>query len=137
MVLLGAAAAGIYALAEYRPEPAFAWVRDYEQALRLSEASGRPVFVSFDASWCTYCARMDREVFTRQDVAAVLKGFVPLRLDAGREQERMAALHLDAVPAFAVLDADGRVVARRMGYMDGTALIRWLEEVRRRLGRGP
>lgn len=38
---------------------------ELEQAL---DSDPKPVFVYFHADWCTYCKKMEREVFTKQPV---------------------------------------------------------------------
>jgi thiol:disulfide interchange protein DsbD len=46
---------------------------DYEQALRLSKASGKPVLVDFTGWACVNCRRMEEKVWTDPDVAQLMK----------------------------------------------------------------
>ena len=43
------------------------WQQNYDEALRLSKESGKPVFAFFTGSdWCGWCIRLDREILSKQ-----------------------------------------------------------------------
>ena len=43
----------------------------------------RPVFIDFYTSWCTYCRKMDKEVFTKPAIAQKLnEDFYAVKMDA-------------------------------------------------------
>jgi thiol:disulfide interchange protein DsbD len=46
---------------------------DYEQALRLSKASGKPVLIDFTGWACVNCRRMEEKVWPDPDVAQLMK----------------------------------------------------------------
>jgi thioredoxin-related protein len=59
-----------------------AW-RNWDTGLREANSKGRPVLVDVYTDWCTWCKRMDRDVYSRSDVRDYLsRRFVPVRLDA-------------------------------------------------------
>ncbi|AIE86328.1 thioredoxin family protein [Fimbriimonas ginsengisoli] len=59
------------------------WLTSYDEALKQSKKSGKPVLVNFTGSdWCTFCIQLDKEVFTKpvfRDWAK--KNVILLRLD--------------------------------------------------------
>lgn len=56
-----------------------------DSAMQVEE---KPIFVEFYTSWCTYCKKMDQEVFPDQKVAEVLNnGFYAVKFDAESSEE--------------------------------------------------
>ncbi len=64
-----------------------AW-RNWDTGLREANATRRPVLVDVYTDWCTWCKRMDRDVYSRNDVRDYLsRRFVPVRLDAEAQDD--------------------------------------------------
>jgi thioredoxin-related protein len=57
--------------------------RSWDEGLRESASSRRPVVVDVYTDWCGWCKRMDRDVYARADVRDYLdKRFVSIKLNA-------------------------------------------------------
>lgn len=57
--------------------------RKWNDGLRAASTSARPVLVDVYTDWCTWCKRMDRDVYGRADVREYLnKKFVTIKLNA-------------------------------------------------------
>ena len=100
------------------------FLTDYDEALRESEASGKPVFLDAFTTWCKPCREMDARVFPDAAVRALLTTeFVPLRLDMERGQgQRLAErFGVSAYPTLLVFDAEGEL-HRATGFLDAKAL---------------
>ncbi len=64
------------------PATTVQWV-SYEEAVRLSGTSGKKLLVDLYTDWCTWCKKMDAEVYTAPDVRAqITKHFIPVKLNA-------------------------------------------------------
>lgn len=60
----------------------FRW-RSWDDGLREASASKRPVLVDVYTDWCGWCKRMDRDVYSRDDVRDYLaRNFVTVKLNA-------------------------------------------------------
>lgn len=124
--------------AEAAPAEGVRWFSgDLDAALARARATGRLVMVDVFAEWCGPCHALDREVFSRQDVAAaVAAGFVPLRVDAetGAGPEVASRYHVVGFPTVLLLGPDGREVDRIFGFVEADGFLSRLADAR--AGRG-
>src|ERR1043166_2696010 len=56
--------------------PAFADV------LAKAKTTGRPAFIDFSTTWCGWCKKLDKDVYTQPAVGEVMKGLVNVHVDA-------------------------------------------------------
>ncbi len=57
--------------------------RAWDPGLREAATSGRPILVDVKTEWCGWCRRMERDVYSRDDVSGYLsRRFVTIRIDA-------------------------------------------------------
>ena len=96
------------------------WLKNqYREALAQARREGKLVFVNFTGYACTNCHWMKSNMFPRPEIAAALKNFVLVELytdgtDAASDENQKLELDLFktvAIPYYAILDADGKVVA--------------------------
>ena len=130
--------AGAFVLAEL-PDPAagpeLVWQSDLEAGLRNAAASARPALLSFHASWCSICARLDRRTLRDPEVGRELERFERIRIDVSRttpeSQALMAHYGAVALPSLVLLGGDGDGVAGRVvGYVSPDVLLPLLRQVR-------
>jgi thiol:disulfide interchange protein len=126
--LLVVAALYLYA---NRPAPAsaFAWGTNLEAGLRRAAESRQLVFVKFHATWCGPCKAMDRDVFSREDVAKALANWVPVSIDVDEQLSVSRQYKISSVPTLLVLNSRGEVLSRQMGTMPPEDFIAWLGQV--------
>jgi len=105
-------------------QPALAWMKDqYREALDRARREGKLVFVDFTGYACANCHWMQANMFTRPEIAAALQGFVLVQLytdgtDAASETNQklqLARFNTVAIPFYAILDPDEKVVATFAG----------------------
>ena len=60
---------------------------DLEKALAEAKASNKLVFADFTASWCTWCMKMNREVFSTDEVAAALEPVLCVSIDYDKQRD--------------------------------------------------
>lgn len=107
-----------------------AWLTDWDEARRRARETGRPILVNFTGSdWCSYCVRLQREVFATPEFSGwAVENVVLLEIDFPRrplpdaQREHNEALQarfgVRGFPTVLFLDADGDVLGRS-GYVVG------------------
>ena len=109
------------------PASGIAWRSDLAAALSEARSNHKRVLVDFSASWCPPCIAMKHEVWPDPDVTrAIDAGYVPLAVDADRDDGLSARYHVEGIPAVLVLDADGRVVKRHDGFLPKAGMVKFL-----------
>lgn len=129
------------------------WI-SFEQLEDSLKARPKKVFIDFFTEWCTYCRKMEKEVFTKPAVAAVLNNdYYAVKMDA----ESMDTIRFDgqlfinrnstkrrkgihdlalllgqrdgrfAPPTMLVLDAEFTIKQRYFSYMHSQKLLKALE----------
>jgi thiol:disulfide interchange protein len=97
-----------------------AWMKDqYREALDRARREGKLVFVNFTGYACANCHWMKANMFTRPEIAALMRGFVLVELygdafDATSEENQklqLAKFNTVAQPFYAIMDPDENVVA--------------------------
>jgi thiol:disulfide interchange protein len=125
--------------------------RSFEEAAVRASTSGRSLLIYVQASWCTWCRRLERESLTHPRVQEMLASYyepVQLDFDDGRSRYRLRdelispaelarRLRVDRVPGIVVLRANGTYVTRIVGYLGPDALHDALEALRTGEGRPP
>lgn len=107
--------------------------RSWSEGL-LSEAGnhGRLLLLDLTAPWCVFCRRMKTVTYPDPGVEAVIQAhYIPVRID-DVEHPQIASRYADyGRPASVVLDANGREVIRRSGYLEPQLMAWMLEAVAR------
>jgi thioredoxin-related protein len=110
--------------------------KPYGAALADARLSGRKVVVDVYTSWCGWCKRMDRDTYSRADVASLLaKKFEAVRLDAessvqhsvqgeSRTERRIATdFGVTGYPTTVFLTSTGEFIAAIPGYLGAEKFI--------------
>jgi len=61
------------------------WTEDYERALAMSRAQGKPLLIDFTGVTCTNCRWMEKNMFPRPEVEQEFKGYILTRLFTDRQ----------------------------------------------------
>ena len=122
------------------------WGMSFEQAREQAAAEQRPILIDFTGQSCSSCRLMERTVFSKPEVVALLKKFVTVQLYtdfvpissitaddrkklAGANQVRLRKLTNEVTnPFYVVLTPEGDVVARIGGYNEPPAFVGFLSK---------
>ncbi len=114
------------------------WIKnDYEAALAKGRAENKRVFLDFTGYTCTNCRWMEANIFPKPEVEAEMSKFVLAALYTdgnGEVYERQQQMEQDmfgtvALPFYAVVEPDGRVIATFPGLTrDVAAFVDFLKK---------
>lgn len=89
----------------------------HEMAVR----EGKMVFIDLFASWCPPCRTMDKQVFSRSDVAEFLHArFIPVKYDVDQPTGKALMKKYDAsgIPTYLIFTSEGELLGRITGASD-------------------
>lgn len=88
------------------------------------------ILLDLEAVWCHWCHVMDQTTYRDADVAAVIdKHFIPVKVDHDTRPDLAERYRDYGWPATIILDAEGRDVVKRAGYIEPDAMARLLQAV--------
>ncbi len=110
-----------------------AWLT-FNAGMDRSAKENKKILVDVYTDWCSWCKKMDKEVYTDSKVIALLRDkFVVVKLNAessnklsynGKEfteQEFARALGIDGYPTTVFFQPDSKPITRIPGYMEAKA----------------
>jgi thiol:disulfide interchange protein DsbD len=115
-----------------------AWIRNYSEAQKIAVADAKPIFIDFYADWCTWCHKLDREVYSDPDFIRFLQAYVPLRIDIedpAEGKELAGRFQVQTLPTIMILDTDGHALNRIGGYRNASDLIADISSIQELLRR--
>lgn len=93
------------------------WQTDLRAAHKLAVAQNKPMLVVFGADWCGYCKKLERETLAHpQLVEYVNEKFIPVHLDADKDEKVTEILGVKGLPCTVVLSPSAEEVARIEGF---------------------
>lgn len=117
----------------------FDWV-SLEKAQQMAAENDKKVLIYANAAWCTYCKKMEKEVFSLESVQEVTdQYFYPVWLDIESEDslrfrdrtlteiEFARAMRVTGTPTFIFLDQEGEIIAGQPGYIPEDLYLQILE----------
>ncbi len=112
---------------------AIRWQTDLRRAAEQARVERRPMVVVFGAEWCTYCKRMKAETFSdSRFVSEVARSqFVPVQVDADRNQQIVTRLGIRSLPTTLIVGSDLKIVERVQGFRTAEQMTQLLSRHRR------
>lgn len=94
---------------------------DYNEAIRQSEETGKPIFIDFYTTWCGPCKMLDKYTFKDEKVAKFMNtNFINLKIDCEKDFGINLSMkyRVRSYPSFALIDNNNRMYAKDGGYRD-------------------
>ena len=111
-----------------------AWEHSLQSALNSAANGNRMVVVDVYTDWCGWCKRMDRDIYSDPQVAALGREAVFLKLNAEDQSEgqRFAREHgVRGFPTTIILDSRGNALQKEAGYISpASTFVEWIHRAR-------
>lgn len=105
------------------PTSSLPWDTDINQAMQKAKNTNKNIFVNFHADWCTYCHKMDDEVFSSTEIKEKLtKNYVLLKINVDQNPELSTQFQTYSLPTIIILDSNGNEIKRIIGYQSAEQL---------------
>ncbi|MBN1442919.1 MAG: thioredoxin family protein [Planctomycetes bacterium] len=105
------------------------WFRDLEKAFEEARKSEKPLMVDFEADWCVWCKKLDRETYGDERVIRFVRAnFIAVKVDADKQPDVKEKLSVSGLPTILFLSPTGEELLRITGYR---APEKFLEEARK------
>lgn len=96
---------------------AIRWRENYAKAVEEAARTSKPILADFEADWCGWCKKLDRETFGNGDVIKLVETFfVPVRIDTDHEPKISARFAVKGLPTILLLSPDGKELRRLSGF---------------------
>ncbi len=110
------------------------WRRSLDRAIEEAGSDKKIIVVDVYTTWCGWCRKMDENIYSSPQVAALSRNVVFVKLDAedGGEGEQFAhKAGVRGYPTTVILNGSGRVIDSRPGYIQSpSAFVSYVESVR-------
>jgi thioredoxin-related protein len=116
--------------------------RSLKEAQKLADENNKKVLVYANASWCTFCKKMEKEVFTSKTVQEkTAKDFYPVWIDIESQdsltfrgdtmtQAQFArTMRVTGTPTFVFFGPDGEIIAGQPGFIPEKVYVQILDYI--------
>jgi len=105
--------------------------QSYMHGLDLAKREIKPVFLYFEADWCTYCKKLKNTTFVDRKVLSYLSdNFISIAIDTDSEQALARQWGVTGVPTLWFLKADNSEISNLPGYVDPDTFLNILKYIR-------
>ncbi|MGH7935016.1 MAG: protein-disulfide reductase DsbD family protein [Candidatus Binataceae bacterium] len=115
-----------------RPHKALTFEPFNAAVLEHARAEGKPIVLDFSADWCVPCREMERTTFVDPAVVREAADFVRIRANLTANNAANQALikqfDIEGVPTTVVIDANGKIRVRKVGYVGPKEFLKYLRQ---------
>jgi thioredoxin-related protein len=118
-----------FCYAEQEDKKVIQWSDSYQAGIDKAKAEKLPVLIKFEAAWCTWCKKLDQEVFTQPEIIKEMGKYVCLRVDVDKSTDIAAAYKIRSLPRIIVINVYDEIVGDWLGYRDAAAFSKLFKDV--------
>lgn len=110
------------------------WHTDVSEAKAIAAKEDRPVLVYFWTTWCTYCEKYNKKVYTDPAVQEELDGYEKLAINLDTDRPAATRMiqryNVNYPPQHVVVTPDGEVVRSLPGYASRDDFLTFLKRAK-------
>jgi thioredoxin-like negative regulator of GroEL len=109
-----------------------AWQSDLHTAHKVAVKEKKPLLLVFGADWCGFCKKLEQTTLEDKDLVRYVNStFVPVHLDADKDERICEILEVSSLPCTVILTPDADLLDKFIGYLDTAAYQRKLVAAQR------
>lgn len=102
----------------------------YAEGRQRGEAENKKVFLVFNADWCRYCLKMEKETFQDPTVIAyVNRNFVPISVNSDKQQDIASKYNVRGLPSTWFISGKGDTIGPIPGYIASDRMLKILKYI--------
>ncbi len=102
----------------------------YYSGMSLADNNNKAVFLHFYATWCSYCAKMEKESFQNDAIIERLNDkFISIRVDIEKQPKIAEEFNVFALPTTYFFSSKGEKLGSIPGYISKDRLMKMLKKV--------
>ena len=105
------------------------WSVSYQDSLEKAQLEKKPVLIKFEASWCVWCEKMEKEVFTDPEIIKELDKFVCVKIDVDKQENIAKAYKIKSLPRTIIINTYGEIVGDWLGFHEAPVFSKLLRDV--------
>ena len=102
----------------------------YSTGMSSAHQNNKAVFLHFYATWCTYCAKMEKESFQNNSIIELLdNNFISIKVDIEKQPKIAEEFNVFALPTTYFFSSKGEKLGSVPGYISKDRLMKMLKKV--------
>jgi thioredoxin-related protein len=102
----------------------------YAEGRQRGETENKKVFLVFNADWCRYCLKMEKETFQNPTVIAYInRNFVPISVNSDKQQDIAEKYRVTGLPSTWFISEKGDRIGSRPGYIAADEMLKILKYI--------
>jgi|LSQX01.3.fsa_nt_gb thioredoxin-related protein len=103
---------------------------DYADAIAKSGQYEIPVFVYFEADWCSFCKKMKQETLSNAQVKEIMKNYIVVYVNTDQNKQIAQKYGVRILPTFVITNQTEAKLKAGQGYQDVATFSAWLNDPR-------
>lgn len=96
--------------------------------VELAAKEDKKTIIIFGADYCFWCHKLEKLIKEDQEVSKELSSYVILHLDLEKDEELAKKYKVKSVPAIFVLDENGEIEKKQIGFNGKNQFIKFLQD---------
>ncbi len=109
---------------------AIGWQTSFNEALALSQKTGKPIMADFYADWCGPCKMLDTDTWVDPSVIAESQSVIAVKVDVDADTTTAQRYNVGSIPCIIWMDSNGTEKGRSVGAVGPQEMLALMQKYR-------